>query len=334
MTITGKQKAAMLLLSLDAATASELVKGLDPKAVQELALELAYLDAAGLKNNIQNHEIAQQFYNSLNTQKDFQIDDFLNELLKAAIGETKAQDIQNQIRELLHKRDPFIPIRAADSKVIASILGSEHPQAIAVVLSELPAKKSSEVLGSLDENVRFNAISRMTSSESVNIEARLRIAETICKRLEAISKKDSGAPQTGTQTEQPLRKVAIILRNLSQELRDGLLNAIKEKDKEAGETVSNLMILWPDITLIADRSLQESVRGIDSRQLALALHEAQEDISTKIKSNISERAIAALEEETSLMSSPKKDEIENAREQILQILREKNIKGELAFIEE
>lgn len=334
MSLSGKQKAAMLLLSLDAATASELVKGLDAKAVQELAVELAYLDAAGLKNQNDSVEIAQQFCNSLTSEKKFQIDDFLSELLKASIGQAKAESIQTQIQSLLHKRDPFIPIRNANSQTLSSVLRGEHPQAIAVVLSELPAKKSSEVLGLLEEGVRFNAISRMAKSESVTLEARVRIAETICRKLEAMTASKGTDQTAGVQTEQPLRKVAVILRNLSKDLRDGLINAIKEKDAETGEIVSKLMIVWADIPMIADRSLQESVRAIDSRKLALALHNADEKIATKIKSNISERAIAALNEEVSLMSSPKKEDVESAREEIVNVLREQNEKGELAFIEE
>jgi flagellar motor switch protein FliG len=334
MSLSGKQKAAMLILSLDAATASELVKGLDTKAVQELAVELAYLNAAGLKNQNDGFEIAQQFFNSLTTEKEFKFDSFLSELLKASIGPVKAESVQTQIRSLLHKRDPFIPIRSANSQTLSSVLSGEHPQAIAVVLSELPPKKSSEVLGLLEEGVRFNAINRMAKSESVTLEARIRIAETICKKLETLTASTRTSQPAGDQPEQPLRKVAVILRNLGKDLRDGLINTIKEKDAETGDMVSKLMIIWADIPMIADRSLQESVRAVDSRKMALALHKADEKIVTMIKSNISERAIAALNEEVSLMSSPKKEDIESAREEIVNILRERNEKGELAFIEE
>jgi len=41
--LSGKQKAALLLMGLDAATAAELLKGVDPQTVQELAVEVAYL---------------------------------------------------------------------------------------------------------------------------------------------------------------------------------------------------------------------------------------------------------------------------------------------------
>ncbi len=335
MALTGKQKAAMLLMTLDPATASELVKGLDADMVKDLAVELAYLDATGLRDNKQSAEIAWQFCNSLNvsTGTGFHIDNFLHELLKSSLGDTKAENIQTQIQNLLFKRDPFISIRSTDAQTIASILSGEHPQAAAVVLSELPPKKSSEVLGLLGEGVRLSAINRMASCETVTPEAKARIAETVCGRLELATSAGEGEV-VAARPEESLRKVAVILRNLSKELRDGLLGAIREKDDKTGEKVTELMIIWTDIPQVMDRSLQEALRGIDSQKLALALYKADEIIIDKIKSNISERAAEALDEETSLMSAPKKEDIEQAKEEVVKALREMNEKGELSFIEE
>jgi flagellar motor switch protein FliG len=333
MALTGKQKAAMLLMSLDATTAAELVRDLDTEVVQELAVELAYLDAAGFTSSEQSAEIAQQFCNSLQGQKAFHIDSFLNEMLKSTVGHERAGQIQSQIQDLLHKRDPFISIRSVEPQTIASAMENEHPQVAAVVLSELPAKKSSEVIGLLGEGIRLSAISRMTSCETVTAEAKARMAEMVCKRLEAFA--TGGTDEAlATRPEQSLRKVAVILRNLGKELRDGLLGAIQEKDSKVGEMVANLMIVWEDVPQVADRSLQEALRGVDAKKLALALHKADEAIIQKIRSNISERAAATVDEEASLMSAPKKDDIEGAREEIIQILRGMNEKGELAFVEE
>lgn len=331
MTLTGRQKAAMLLMSLEPATAAELLKGVNPEVVKELAVELAYLDAAGFSNK-QSTEVAKQFVNSLKTNQSFHLKSFLKEMLKSTIGEDKANQIQNQIQDLLQRRDPFITIRGVDPQTVASLLENEHPQAAAVVLSELPPKKSSEVLGLLGEGVRISVISRMTSCDTVTAEAKARIAEMVCKRLEAVATGKKGAALA--RPEQSLRKVAVILRNLGKELRDGLLGAIQGKDTKAGETVANLMIVWEDIPLVADRSLQEALRGIEAKKLALALFKSDEAIVKKIRSNISERAAAALDEESSLMSAPKKKDIEQAREEIVRLLREINEKGELAFIEE
>src|SRR4030042_623774 len=122
----------MLLMSLDASTAAELVKGFDPGVVQGLAVELAYLDASGLRNSKHSAEVAREFYQSLRAKKGFQINNFLDHMLKSTVGNEKATQIQTQIQDLLRKRDPFISIRSADIQSIASVLEGEHPQAAAV----------------------------------------------------------------------------------------------------------------------------------------------------------------------------------------------------------
>lgn len=333
MALTGRQKAAMLLMSLDAATAAELVKGLDPDVVQDLAVELAYLDAVGLRSGERSAEVVRQFCDSLQSEETFHLDSFLSEMLKSTVGSEQANQIRTQIQSLLQKRDPFLPIRSADAQIMASVLEGEHPQAAAVVLSELPAKKSSEVMNLLGEGVRLSTISRMTCCETIAAEAKMRIAETVCKRLELMTA--SGAGGGGAVgSGQSLRKVAVILRNLGKEVREGLLGAIEEKDSDVAEMVANLMIIWEDVKYIVDRSIQEALRGVDAKKLALALHKADEEIAKKIKSNISERAAATVDEEASLMSAPKKEDVEAAREEVVRALRELNEKGELAFMDE
>lgn len=319
-------------MGLDAPTAGELLKGMDSQMVQELALELAYLDASGYRDSKESIELAMDFCNYLRSGDTFQFKKFLDEMLKNAVGGDKAQQIQKEIGDLLHRRDPFMPIRSVAPKVLAKSLENEHPQAIGVVLAELDAKKSSEVLSLLGEGVRLSVISRMTSKETVGLEARLRIAKMVNDRLKAIM----GAAAAGTaqpEANQSLRKVAVILRNLGKELRDGLLGAIREKDGSAADKVAELMIIWEDILFVTDRSLQQGLRGIDAKKLALALTNVDAAIKQKIRSNISERASAMVDEETSLMSSPKKEDIAAAREELVKTLREMNIKGELMFVE-
>jgi flagellar motor switch protein FliG len=322
----------MLLMSLDAVTAAELLKGVKSELVQELAVELAYLDAAGMRDSKQSVEVASQFCQSLSSGNNvFQLKSFLDTMLKTTVGNEKAKQIQTQIEDLLRKRDPFMHIRSAGSQTLSEILATEHPQAVAVVLSELPSKKSSEVLAKLDEKVRVAAISGMTSVSSVNAEAKKRIAEMVSKRIEILTASQGGAAESG---EHPLRKTALVIRNLGKEVRDGLLSAMKEKDAQAAEKINELMVLWEDMLQITDRSMQEALRGVDAQKLALALYKADEAVAKKIKANISERAAASIDEETSLMSVPKKEDITNAREELVSVWREMNSKGELNFIEE
>jgi flagellar motor switch protein FliG len=329
--LTGKQKAAMLLMSLDAATATELVKGLDAEVVRELAAELAHLNAADFKSSGKSTKIVRQFHHSLKARETFQLNGFLDEVLKSTVGEEKAGRIQAQIQEVLCNRDPLISIRSVDAQTLALVLAFEHPQTIAVVLSELPAEKMMEVLNFLDGGTRIGAAGRMSSCRKMTTEAKALIAESVCGRLETLVAGRTDKPLP-SWSEQSLRKVAVLVRDLDKEIRDGLLNAIHGKDRRAGEMVTELMIIWADILHVTDRSLQEVLRGVDANKLALALHEADEAIIQKIRSNLSERAAAALDKEASVISTPENEDIEDARGEIVRVLREMNERSELVFI--
>ncbi len=331
MTLTGKQKAAMLLMALDMPTATELLKDMDPEVVQELAVELTYLDAAGYRNSRQSLELAKEFVGSIQDGPQFHLKSFLQQMLKNTLGEERAGQVQTEIQKLVQKKDPFLPIRSANAQAIASVLAEEHPQVAAVILSELDPKKSSAVMGLFGDGVRLSVIARMTRSESVTAEAKHRIAETVCSRLEEAA---GASGKSAGGTDDSLRKVAVILRNLGQDLRDGLLTAIEEENEETSKAVSRLMVVWEDIPQIADRSMQQALRGVDSGRLALALYKAEEAIVETVRANISERAAESLDEETGLMSSPKQEEVTDAREELVVVLREMNENGELMFADE
>jgi flagellar motor switch protein FliG len=130
------------------------------------------------------------------------------------------------------------------------------------------------------------------------------------------------------------RKVAVVLRTQDREVRDGIQGTIRKKDKDAAEAIGGLMVLWEDLLLITDRSMQEAMRGMDERTLAMSLYEADEAVVSKIKSNISERAATVVDEEASLMQKPKKKEVDEAREKVLRRLRELQVNGDLNFEEE
>ncbi|MCP4455402.1 MAG: hypothetical protein GY809_28415 [Planctomycetes bacterium] len=328
--MSGKQKAAVLLMGLDAMTAAELLKGVSPEAVQELAVELAYLDASGLCNPQQSTEVAVQFCTQLESPTGFHCQSFLDTMLKSTLGQDKADQIQTQIQTLLRKRDPFISIRSADMGTLASVLEKEHPQATAVVLSELTPKKSSEILGRFEQGVQLSTVSRMAEAAAISQDAKQRIAEMVCVRLDEFSGSGEGA----VHPDQSLRKVAMILRNMGKDIREGLINAIQEKDSDAAEKVESLMVIWDDIPSVADRSMQQALRGVDAGKIALALVKADDTVVSKIKSNISERAAATIDEEMSLMSTPKQEDILGGRGEIVKALREMNENDELNFVEE
>ncbi|MHC4171478.1 MAG: FliG C-terminal domain-containing protein [Planctomycetota bacterium] len=328
MALTGKQKAAMLLMSLDAATATELLRGLGAEEVQEVAMELARIDASRQHDTKEQAKVVREFCSSLQEKKTrFSMRSFLNEMLVNVLGKDKAEQIQSQIRKAAGKKDLFMDIHSASMDELILALDGEHPQTIAVVLSELAPEKSQEALSLLSEEARLKAVCKMTNPELVGAAVKQRIASMVSERLKSLK-----GETLAEKPEHTLRKLAIVLSGLEKNLRDQLLGEIGKSDEETATTIRRLMITWEDISSIADRSLQEALRTVESGKLAMALYGADEEIVQKIRSNISDRAVAMVDEEASLMQEPLQKEILDAREEVVKPLRDANEEGKLRLI--
>jgi len=336
--LSGTRKAAMLLMSLDAGTAAELLKSARPETITAIAAELAYLKATGFKRGPAGAESAKEFFGLLSKRKSKAgAGDFLKDMLDKTLGKDRSPEMLRQVQGLVESRDPFLSIRAVDVREIANALSGESAQVAAVVLAELPEKASATMLPLLAEDVRGDAVRIMASGEKVSPEARLRVAAMIRTRLEAARKQEGPVQQQVSAVvggrDQRLRKVAVLLRGLSTDFRNNMVKAIQGHSADLAKQVQKLMVDWEDVPVVADRALQEVLRGVESRKLALALVGADSAIGKKVRANISERAAALLDEETSLLSKPKPEDIQAAREGILDPLRELNEAGMLEFQE-
>jgi len=333
MALTGKQKAAALLMSLDTATATELLKGLPPEDIEQIGIELARLEASGQSSSKDQAKVANEFFQSLQKEQGQKtsVRSFLNETLSTVVGKDRAEEIKLKIKKATEKKDPFAAIRSASTDELVLALEDEHPRTIAVVLMELAPKKGQEVLSLLGQEVRLKVVCNMTSAETMGAEVRERMASMVSARLKTFEG-ETLVDRPGRR-EETLRKLAIVLSGVERELRDQLLDEIKKYDEETSVTVRKLMVTWEDIPAIADRSLQEALRAVEAGRLAVALYGADEEIVQKIRSNISERVAAMLDEEASLMQEPLPKEILEAREEIIKPLREANEEDKLRFVQ-
>lgn len=326
MVLSGKQKAAMLLMSLDTLTAAELLKGLGAEEIQEIAIELARIDASEKRDVKEQAKVVREFFSSLQREQNqrFSVRAFLNEMLVNVLDKEKAEQIQTEVKKATEQKDLFLDIRMASTDELVLALEGEHPQTIAVVLSELPPKKSQEILSLLSEETRLKAVCKMTNPEMMSSGVKQRMVSTITKRLKSFK-----GETLVERPEQTLRKLAIVLSGLEKDMRDPMLAEIAKNDEETAAMVRRLMITWEDIPSVADRSLQEALRSVDSGKLAIALYGADEEIVQKIRSNMSERALSKLDEEISLMQEPLEKEVLQAREDVVKPLREANEQGTL-----
>jgi flagellar motor switch protein FliG len=333
MVLTGRQKAALLLTNLDTASATELLRGLPHQDIEEIGIELAHLEASGERDAKAEARVVHEFLVTIQKGQSQRasLRSFLNNMLLAVMDRDKAEQVQSRIKKVAEKKDPFAVIRSASTDALVLALEGEHAQTVAVVVSELPPKKSQEVLSLLSEGLRLKAVCRLTNQEALGAGVRERMASMVGARLKSFE--GEAVVERPERREQSLRKLAIVLSGMERDVRDQLLEEIKKHDEETSAMVRNLMITWEDIPAIADRSLQEALRSVEAKVLAVALHGSTEEVAEKIRSNISERLVASLDEEASLMQEPLPKEVLEAREAVVQPLREANEEGKLRFVQ-
>ena len=338
MALSGTRKAALLLMSLDPETAAELLRSVDADDVAQIAAEVSFLESTPDADAPGEQTPMEEFCTLLQSRGS---DDggLAQRIVEGAVGAGQSAALLSRVEDMVRARDPFRTIRSAAARKIASALRGEPPQVAAMVLAELAPAKSGELLGLLAEEVRTNAVCGMATGGRVSPEARLRVATAVEARMRDSEKPEAeAAPEAEPEEEDigrqaQLRKVAVLLRGLSADFREELTNGINAEDEETGKEVMRQMVLWEDLVLLPERSLQDALRTVDARNLAMSLVNADEATVARIRDNISERASTMLDEEVSLLSDPKEEEISAARDAILESLRELNSGGNLTFEE-
>ena len=313
---------------MEPSSATELLKAARTDQVTEIAAELAFLRSAG---GVDPHKAVVEFVQMLQNARRGSVDSDLRFLLESALGKTQCQEVLTQVKRLLLAKDPFMTVRNREVGELAAALAGESGPVAALVLNELPPRKASALLALLEEPVRLSAIKGMAAASDVSPEAKVRVAEVVLKRLAAQSGRQAVSAEERRRLQ--LRNVALSVRGLKPELRERTLRALAEQDEAAATQVQQLMVTWEDLPLVADRAMQDVLRTVDAKLLALSLHGCDDITLTKVRDNISERASEMLDEEIGLLSAPKDAEVASARGAILDALRSLNVRGELTIAE-
>ncbi|HOM04568.1 MAG TPA: flagellar motor switch protein FliG, partial [Candidatus Kapabacteria bacterium] len=129
--LTGKQKAAVLLMSMDVDVAAKVFKELDLKDVEQIAVEITNLRE--LPPSVVE-DVIEEFY-QLMTASSYMVEggiDYAQMLLEKSYGLDKAREIIEKIRVLTTVRG-FSILKKSDPQQLASFLSKEHPQTIALI---------------------------------------------------------------------------------------------------------------------------------------------------------------------------------------------------------
>jgi flagellar motor switch protein FliG len=295
----GARKAAILLLSIDEETASEILKELDEPsilAIGDQVIKMVYGVPPGELREIQT-EVAEQ---AKKAQTNYVTGDSARRL-SAVLGQS--------VEEIRNTLGPSEFLRRYDSKAIAQVLRDEHPQTVAVVLASMEAKKARDILEILPGDLQFQVMMRLASVDKVNRSFLGEIEKTIAEQLQR--------KEIGTETEVGgVQAVAAIFNKLGKDLGSKIMSEIEEKDENLAGKIKKLMFTFEDLRGLDDRSMQVVLKEVTSEDLVLALKQTSEELKQKIFANMSERAAAILREDMETHGRVRISDVEAAQSKI------------------
>jgi flagellar motor switch protein FliG len=247
--------------------------------------------------------------------------DYAQEILESALGSSKAKVILERIQEQLADTG-LKRLRNAAPEVLAGILRGEHPQTIALILAHLDARQASSVIAGMEPEFAAEVLYRIARMDKISPEMLLVVESGLSSKTDLSLSEEmtlSGGPQA----------VAKLLNLTGGTLEKQLLEGIESRNNDIADQIKSLMFVFEDLMLIDARGIQRILRDIDAKDLALALKAASGELKQHIRSNMSERAGQALEEEIEMLGPVRVRDVEAAHARIIEIVRMLSDSGEI-----
>lgn len=322
LSLTQTERAAIVLFALGQDRASSVLKHLGPREVQVLGINMANL---GDISPDMVDTVLEEFITSIRNQTALGIDsdEYIRSVLTKALGPDKAGSIIDRI--LLGGRSKGIEqLKWMDTRAIADLVRSEHPQIVAIILSLLDSDQAADVMMLLPENMRADLFMRIASMEGVQPSALRELDEIMEKQL-------TGGDNIKSSTIGGINSAANILNLMEGALSDAILHEIAENKADLANKIQDKMFVFADLVNLDERGMQTLLREVSTDQLLLALRGVDDALKTKIFSNMSRRAAEMLRDDLAAAPPSKLSEVEQAQKDILSIAKKLSDAGEIVL---
>lgn len=318
--LTGPQKAAVLLLVLGARQGRELVSRcrLGQHEAETLLSELARTNEADKRTQ---QSVLEEF-SRLSSSSDIAIGgrELAEVIATDALGPEQAAELLRQLRARPPAR-PFSTLAAIGPGQLVDVLREEQPQAIAIVLRQLPRRKAGEVLSGLPEDVRMAVVMALVRTGDPSSEGLQRLAAALRRRASMRGAGQEAGDDVAKGPTDGARTLVEILTEADPSVENDVLESLAESDPELGEQVRASMFVFEDLPDLEPRALQLALREVEPTDLALALKGTPEEIKSAVLDNLSENAAAGLKEDLESLGPRPRREVYAARQKLVMTAR-------------
>jgi flagellar motor switch protein FliG len=191
---------------------------------------------------------------------------------------------------------------------LSGFLAAEHPQTVALVLSQLAPQAAANVLVTLDKATRGEVVKRMMSMTSVPDTALKIVEDQIRARLLVdTGPKDNSAAQM---------RVANLLNELDKNQIEEVMQDLEATGGNV-EAIRSKLFTFDDIPLLTQKARVTLFDGISTELVTVALRKAAPEVLEAVLSSIGARTRRMIESElTSGGDNVKDEDIAKARKTI------------------
>lgn len=319
--MSGAQRAAIFLLGVGEDTATQIMRHMSPKEVQQVGEAMASMK--GLTNQ-DIERVLRDFQAEASQINPLAVTapDFTKRVMTQALGEGKARSILAQVLDKPEAHSGVDALQWMAPQAIADVLAEEHPQITATVLSQLEGEHAAKVLEYLPPELRKDVILRVARMEVLDPRAMEELDRVMESQLGKLQKTPP-RPVKGTNN------AAAILNASNSTLENELLDALRETDVQLGDKVKELMFVFDNLMTLDDRGFQRLIRELVTENLVVALKGVDDELAERFFSNMSERAADILKDDMDAKGPVKLAEVEAAQKQVLQAAMDLAEQGEI-----
>lgn len=316
--LSGRQKAAIFIVALGAEASASIYQKLSEDEMEVLSAEIAALQNV---NSSLIQEVVDEYYTMLKAQEYIASGgiDFAKDVLQKAVGDSRALDIIKNVQMSLQVKG-FNILKEVDPNQLMGFLQKEHPQTIALVMTQLNPIQAASVLADLPPPTQVDVIYRLAQMERVTPETIKAVEKVLESRIDF----SQGAHKLGG-----VKSAAEILNLVGQRFEKHILNGIAKENPELATEIKNLMFVFEDVINLDDRSIQKILKEVDTKEIALAMKAVSEELKAKILSNMSKRAADLVLEELQYMGPVRLREVEEVQQRIIDIIRRLEEEGQI-----
>jgi flagellar motor switch protein FliG len=312
--LTGIRKAAILMVLLGDEASSNLFHYLEEDEIQEVSKEISRLG----KIERETADFVLDDYYKMSLARNYLIRggiDYAKKLLGKAFGEDSSNTLLNRVSASLQSAATgFDSLQRADPAQLSKFIQNEHPQTIALVLSNLNSEQAAALMSSLPPELQAEVVMRMANLEQISPEIISKITGILAQRLQSlgdISRESYGG----------IRAVAELINRMDSKTSTSILESVEADNPELALSIRNLMFVFDDILLIDDIGMREIIQRVDKKTLTVALKGTTEELQEQFYRNMSKRAVEMLKEDMDVLGPVKIKEVETAQQEIVAIIR-------------